>query len=57
MNHNTKNIIIPIIQSYFATQSISKAWLFGSYSRCEETAGSDVDILVSFDKGAKISLF
>lgn len=57
MNSNTINGIIPVIQGYFATQPISKAWLFGSYSRGEETAGSDVDILVSFDKGAKISLF
>ena len=38
-------------------QPIAKAWLFGSYSRGEEGPESDVDILVSFDKGAKISLF
>ena len=57
MNSTTKNSIIPTIQSYFATQPITKAWLFGSYSRGEETVGSDVDILVSFDKDAKISLF
>lgn len=31
------------------TQPIKKAWLFGSYSRGEETPDSDVDILVSFD--------
>jgi predicted nucleotidyltransferase len=31
--------------------------LFGSYSRGEETRGSDVDIMVSFEEGAKISLF
>jgi len=31
--------------------------LFGSYSRGEEKDGSDVDILVVFDKNAKISLF
>ena len=57
MNGLTKNHIIPVIQGYFATQPVEKAWLFGSYSRGEEKAGSDVDILVSFDKGAKISLF
>lgn len=57
MNSHTINRIIPVIQGYFATQPISKAWLFGSYSRGEETTGSDVDILVSFEKGAKISLF
>lgn len=57
MNSLTINSIIPTIQGYFATQPIAKAWLFGSYSRGEEKAGSDVDILVAFDKDAKISLF
>lgn len=57
MNSLTINSIIPTIQGYFATQPIAKAWLFGSYSRGEEKDGSDVDILVSFDKDAKISLF
>lgn len=57
MNSLTINSIIPTIQGYFATQPIAKAWLFGSYSRGEEKDGSDVDILVAFDKDAKISLF
>lgn len=57
MNSNTKDIIIPAIQGYFSTLPITKAWLFGSYSRGEESAESDVDILVAFDKNAKISLF
>ena len=57
MNSVTKNRIIPSIQGYFATLPITKAWLFGSYSRGEESADSDVDILVVFDKDAKISLF
>ena len=34
-----------------------KAWLFGSFSRGEETENSDVDILVDFDKNARIGLF
>ena len=57
MNSKTINSIIPTIQGFLATQPISKAWLFGSYSRGEETRGSDVDIMVSFEEGAKISLF
>ena len=57
MNSNTINGIIPAIQGFLTTQPVTKAWLFGSYSRGEEKAGSDVDILVSFDKSAKISLF
>jgi len=57
MNNVTRDRIIPSIQRYFATQPIAKAWLFGSYSRGEESADSDVDILVVFDKDANISLF
>ena len=57
MNSVTADNIIPIIQRYFATLPIAKAWLFGSYSRGEELPESDVDIMVSFDKDAKISLF
>ena len=57
MNSITQSQIIPSIQKFFSTQPINKAWLFGSYSRGEETEQSDIDILVSFDKDAKISLF
>ena len=46
-----------IIANYFKTQPIEKAWLFGSYSRSEATRKSDVDILVQFTHGSKISLF
>ncbi|MGM9791121.1 MAG: nucleotidyltransferase family protein [Candidatus Cryptobacteroides sp.] len=44
------------IASYFATQPIVKAWVFGSYARGEANTGSDIDILVVFDKNAKVSL-
>lgn len=57
MNSITRNSIIPAIQKFFTTQPIVKAWLFGSYSRGEEKTGSDVDISVSFDKDAHITLF
>ena len=57
MNASTRDIIIPQIKEYFATQPIVKAWLFGSFSRGEETEDSDVDILVDFDKNARIGLF
>ena len=52
---NTKNMI-KLIANYFKTQPVLKAWLFGSYARGEETAQSDVDILVVFDKNENISL-
>lgn len=57
MNASTREILIPKIQKYLATQPITKAWLFGSFSRGEETENSDVDILVDFDKDARIGLF
>lgn len=44
------------IAEYFKTQPVSRAWLFGSYARGEETPESDVDILVEYDKNAHISL-
>ena len=45
--------MIDNIRQYFTTQPVKKAWLFGSYSRGEETAESDVDILVEFDRTGK----
>ena len=44
------------ITSYFKTQPIMKAWVFGSYARGEAHSGSDIDILVVFDEKAEISL-
>lgn len=48
--------MIQTIQEYFRTQPVEKAWLFGSFARGEETPTSDVDILVVFEKEAKVSL-
>ena len=55
----SKNVrdMIPKIQEFFRAQPIKKAWLFGSCSRGEETAESDVDILVEYDRqNVRISL-
>ena len=49
--------ILPQIQRYLSEQPVRCAWLFGSYSRGEETPDSDVDILVRYDDTNKISLF
>lgn len=51
------NLLIQKIQNYFVTQPVEKAWVFGSFSRGEETEKSDIDILVSFAKDAKVTLF
>ena len=45
------------IRAYFDTQPVLKAWLFGSYSRGEQTEDIDIDILVVFDENAKVGLF
>lgn len=51
------NKIVESLKKYFATQPIIKAWLFGSFSRGEETSDSDIDIMVRYDENADISLF
>lgn len=44
------------IITYLSGQPVLKAWIFGSYSREDQTSASDVDILVQFDPDAKVSL-
>lgn len=39
------------IADYFKTQPVTKAWLFGSFARGEETPLSDVDLLVQYADG------
>lgn len=49
--------LIEVIQQYFATQPILRAWVFGSFARGEQTPESDIDILVDFDhQNARIGL-
>ena len=56
LNKMDTKVIIQLITDYFKTQPVLKAWLFGSFARGEETPDSDVDILVEYDKNARISL-
>jgi len=56
MGNMTTQAMTQTIAEYFKTQPVLKAWLFGSYSRGEERPDSDVDILVRYDKNARISL-
>lgn len=50
--------LLPKIKDYMEGKPIKKAWLFGSCSRGEETASSDIDILVDYDDSAGVlSLF
>ena len=52
----TTNMIKTTVADYFKTQPVLKAWLFGSYSRGEQTNDSDVDILVQYDRSQRIGL-
>ena len=36
-----KTVVIELLRKYFSTQPVLKAWLFGSFSRGEETQDSD----------------
>jgi hypothetical protein len=49
-------LISQTLQNYFKTQPIEKAWVFGSFSRGEESAGSDVDIIISLIPGTRLGL-
>ncbi len=53
MNKQVTNTIC----NYFKSKPVQKAWVFGSFARGEERPDSDVDILVSFDEDANVSLF
>ena len=52
----TTQAMTQVIAEYFKTQPVLKAWLFGSFSRGEETPDSDVDILVVYDRTQRIGL-
>lgn len=48
--------IIKKIAEYFKTQPVLKAWIFGSFSRGEETSDSDIDILVVLDESQHVGM-
>jgi uncharacterized protein len=47
---------IQTLKAFFSQNPVSKAFLFGSYSRDEETSQSDIDILVELDYSKHIGL-
>ena len=44
------------ISNYFKNQPVDKAWVFGSFSRGEERADSDVDIMITLIPGTRMGL-
>ena len=54
MNISEENI--NILQNYFKTKPVFKAFIFGSFARGEADLDSDYDILVELDYSKKIGL-
>ncbi len=53
-----KNKVSRKIQRYFQLQNmVSKAWIFGSFAREENTLTSDIDILIDVPSEKKFTLF
>ncbi|MBR1809747.1 MAG: nucleotidyltransferase domain-containing protein [Paludibacteraceae bacterium] len=54
----SKNVqqMIPVIRQYLSDKPVERAYLFGSCSRGEETADSDIDLLVNYTDDS-LSLF
>lgn len=50
-------LLINQLNEFFKEQPVEKVWVFGSFAREQETNDSDIDLLVRFKKGAKITLF
>jgi len=51
-----QNVIVNKLQRFLPKHPVEKAWLFGSYARGEETAKSDIDVMVRFDRNAAVTL-
>jgi predicted nucleotidyltransferase len=48
--------LVKQISDYFSTQPVLKAWVFGSFARNEESAESDVDLMVDLDHSQPVGL-
>lgn len=49
-------INIDAIIAYLITQPVHKMWLFGSYATGDANSESDVDLLVSYDRNARVGM-
>lgn len=46
-----------IVSAYFKDKPVKRAFLFGSYAAGKANDDSDIDLLVRYDHGKKVSLF
>jgi hypothetical protein len=44
------------VRNFFAEKPVRKVWLFGSYARGDADETSDVDVLIDFEKDARVGL-
>ncbi len=55
---HSREAIIETLRQYFADKPVEKAWIFGSFARdVPASLDSDIDIMVTFKRPHKISLF
>lgn len=54
--NNDRIEMFSLVQRCLARTPITRAWVFGSFARGEETPESDLDLLVDYDKEAHVSL-
>ena len=47
---------ISLIRTYLKDKPVHKAYLFGSYARCDADPESDIDILVELDYSERIGI-
>lgn len=48
--------MISTVQKFFRESAVTKAWVFGSFARGEETPESDLDLLVDYEKAPDFTL-
>lgn len=48
---------MPEVKGCLALHPVERAWLFGSCSRGDDRGDSDVDLLVQYTQGSRITLF
>ncbi|MDO4336268.1 MAG: nucleotidyltransferase domain-containing protein, partial [Bacteroidales bacterium] len=46
--------LIEKLKNYLKSAPVNKAWIFGSFSRNEESSESDIDILVELNRDVKL---
>lgn len=57
LKNDSRDVIFSKIKEYLKHKPISKAWLFGSFARNEESFDSDIDLLLRLKDTSNLDLF